>query len=59
MSAVAAHPRTSQVIRTEAQLRALIGEPAQLTCAKISDRLNAMTRLFMASTEPAQSDDRG
>jgi len=47
MSVVAANPRTSEVIRTEAQLRALIGEPAQLTCAKISDRLNAMTRLFI------------
>ncbi len=47
MSAPAAHPRTARVIRTEAQLRALIGEPAALTCAKISDRLNAMTRLFV------------
>lgn len=47
MSTVAVHPRTSQVIRTEAELRALIGEPAALTCAKISDRLNAMTRLFV------------
>jgi PPOX class probable FMN-dependent enzyme len=47
MSAAAVHPRTSEVIRTEAQLRALIGEPAPLTCAKISDRLNAMTRLFI------------
>ncbi len=28
-------------------MRALIGEPAPLTCAKISDRLNAMTRLFI------------
>jgi PPOX class probable FMN-dependent enzyme len=43
----AQHPRTSQVISTEAQLRALIGEPAELTCAKISNRLNAMTRLFV------------
>lgn len=43
----AAVPRTSQTIRTEAQLRALIGEPAELTSAKISDRLNAMTRLFI------------
>lgn len=47
MSEPAAHPRTARVIRTEAQLRALIGEPAALTCAKISDRLNAMTRLFV------------
>ena len=31
----------------EAQLRALIGEPAVLTCAKIADRLNAATRLYI------------
>lgn len=42
-----AHPRTAHIIRTEAELRALIGEPAPLTCAKISDRLNPMTRLFI------------
>lgn len=47
MNPVATHPRTSKIIRTEAQLRALIGEPAQLTCAKISNRLNAKTRLFI------------
>lgn len=47
MSAESGHPLTSEVIRTEAQLRALIGEPAALTCAKISDRLNAKTRLFI------------
>ena len=47
MTTAAAHALTSQTIRTEAQLRALIGEPAELTCAKISDRLNAMTRLFI------------
>lgn len=47
MAAAPAHAFTSQVIRTEAQLRALIGAPAELTCAKISDRLNAMTRLFV------------
>ncbi|MEQ1806443.1 MAG: pyridoxamine 5'-phosphate oxidase family protein [Burkholderiaceae bacterium] len=47
MPAASAHPLTSQIIATEAQLRALIGEPAQLTCAKISDRLNSMTRLFV------------
>lgn len=41
------HPLTPHVLRTEAQLRALIGEPAALTCAKISDRLNAMTRLYV------------
>jgi uncharacterized protein len=42
-----AHPLTSHVITTEAQLRALIGTPAELTCAKISPRLNTMTRLFI------------
>jgi uncharacterized protein len=40
-----AHP--GHVIQTEAQLRALIGAPAELTCAKISDRLNPVTRLFI------------
>lgn len=47
MHAVPAHPLTSQVIQTKSQLRALIGEPAPLTCAKISERLNAKTRLFI------------
>ncbi len=47
MKTVSAHPRTSHIIRTEAELRALIGEPAQLTCAKVSNCLNSMTRLFV------------
>ena len=47
MTAALAHPLTSKIIHTEAQLRALIGAPAELTCAKISNRLNAMTRLFI------------
>ena len=47
MTTPSAHRLTSQIIQTEAQLRALIGEPAGLTCAKISDRLNPMTRLFI------------
>jgi PPOX class probable FMN-dependent enzyme len=47
MTAATAHPLTPEIITTEAQLRALIGEPAELTCAKISDRLNPMTRLFI------------
>jgi PPOX class probable FMN-dependent enzyme len=58
----AAHRLTPQVIRTEAQLRALIGEPAPLTCAKISDRLNPMTRLFIERSPfvcLATSDARG
>lgn len=47
MITATSHSRTSKTIQTEAQLRSLIGEPAQLTCAKISDRLNALTRLFI------------
>ncbi len=47
MNAVSTHPLTSQIIHTEEQLRALIGEPAELTCAKISNRLNSQTRLFI------------
>ncbi len=43
----AAHRLTDALIQTEDQLRALIGEPAALTCAKITDRLNAATRLFV------------
>jgi uncharacterized protein len=42
-----AHARTTQLIRSEAELRTLIGEPAPLTCAKIADRLNAATRIFI------------
>jgi PPOX class probable FMN-dependent enzyme len=41
------HPLTTHLIRTDAELRALIGEPAPLTCAKIADRLNGATRLFV------------
>jgi uncharacterized protein len=37
----------SHTLHTEAELRALIGHPAELTCAKISKRLNAMTRQFV------------
>ncbi len=47
MSAAAAHRLTSKIIGSEAELRALIGAPAELTCAKISNRLNAMTRQFV------------
>ena len=41
------HRLTDQLIHTEAQLRALIGEPAALACAKITDRLNTATRVFI------------
>lgn len=47
MNAQRKSTRTTQIIQTEAQLRALIGEPAALTCAKSSDRLNDLTRLFV------------
>jgi PPOX class probable FMN-dependent enzyme len=47
MAATPAHTLPSQIIKTEAQLRALLGEPAALTCAKISHRLNSMTRIFV------------
>jgi predicted pyridoxine 5'-phosphate oxidase superfamily flavin-nucleotide-binding protein len=47
MTTTSAHRLTSHIIKTEAQLRVLIGNPAELTCAKISDRLNSMTRLFI------------
>jgi len=65
MAATSALPLPSQVIKTEAQLRALIGEPAELTCAKVSNRLNAMTRLFVerspfvcvATSDPAGNCD--
>ena len=65
MPAASEHRLTSQVIETEAQLRELIGAPAELTCAKISDRLNPMTRLFIerspfacvATSDPAGNCD--
>ena len=41
------HRLTAHLLRTEADLRAVIGEPAPLTCAKVTDRLNAATRLFV------------
>jgi uncharacterized protein len=47
MTSTSAHRLTSKVITSEAQLRVLIGEPAPLTCAKISPRLNAATRVFI------------
>lgn len=38
------HRLTAETIDTEAALRALIGEPTAIVCAKVSDRLNALTR---------------
>jgi uncharacterized protein len=42
-----AHRLTSHVIADVAALRALLGEPAAIVCAKISDRLNPLTRPFI------------
>lgn len=42
------HRLTSHTIDDEAALRALIGEPAAIVCAKVSTRLNALTRQFIA-----------
>lgn len=47
MTSVLAPRNTSNIIQSEAQLRALIGEPAALTSAKVSDRLNGLTRLWV------------
>ena len=47
MTAALTHRLTTDILQDEAQLRALIGEPLPLTCAKITDRLNAATRLFI------------
>jgi uncharacterized protein len=44
---IPSHRLTTQLITGEAQLRALIGEAAPSTCAKISDRLNDQTRKFI------------
>ncbi len=41
------HRLTGAVIETEAALRDLIGEPLPVTCSKIADRLNDLTRTFI------------
>lgn len=44
---MAAHRLTDHTLDDEASLRALLGEPTPLVCAKLSDRLNALTRQFI------------
>lgn len=44
---MAAHRLTSETIDDETALRALIGEPTEVVCAKVSVRLNALTRKFI------------
>jgi PPOX class probable FMN-dependent enzyme len=34
-------------ITSEAELRALIGSPAEIVCSKVTDRLNALTRRYV------------
>lgn len=41
------HRLTPEIVTTEAQLRALIGEPSELTCAKVTNRLNSATRVYI------------
>jgi PPOX class probable FMN-dependent enzyme len=42
-----AHRLTAATIESEEALRALIGEPNPLVCAKVTNRLNALTRQFV------------
>lgn len=43
------HRLTTELLSTEAELRALIGgDPAPLTVAKVSPKLNALTRTLSA-----------
>jgi PPOX class probable FMN-dependent enzyme len=50
MLAMPPHRLTKDTIDSEAQLRTLIGEPAEVTCAKIVGRLNALTRKFIEAS---------
>lgn len=42
-----AHRLTVDTIESEGALRELIGEPSELVCAKVTHRLNALTRVFI------------
>jgi PPOX class probable FMN-dependent enzyme len=44
---MAAHRLTPDIIEDEAALRALIGEPTPVVCAKITEHLTPLTRLFI------------
>jgi PPOX class probable FMN-dependent enzyme len=39
--------RTDHLIRTETELRDLIGHPAEIVCSKVTDRLNPLTREYV------------
>ena len=56
------HRLTSETIEDEAGLRALIGEPAPLTCAKVVDYLSPLTRQLIERAPflcLATSDEQG
>jgi PPOX class probable FMN-dependent enzyme len=56
------HRLTSDTIETEAELRALLGEPSPIVCAKLSNRLNQHTRRFIELSPficLATSDEQG
>ena len=42
------HRLTSAIIASETELRALLGEPLAVTCAKVRDQLNPLTRKLIA-----------
>jgi PPOX class probable FMN-dependent enzyme len=47
MTEITAVPGTATTIRDEAELRELLGEPSDLVRAKVTDRLNELTRQFV------------
>lgn len=59
---MAGHRLTEHTLDSEAALRGLIGDPTEIVRAKVSDRLNALTRTFIESSPflcLATSDDEG
>jgi hypothetical protein len=56
------HRLTTATIESDAALRELLGEPAAIVCAKISDRLTPLTRKFIERSPflcVATSDEHG
>ncbi|MBC8072952.1 MAG: pyridoxamine 5'-phosphate oxidase family protein [Deltaproteobacteria bacterium] len=47
---MAGHRLTEHTLDSEAALRELIGEPTDIVCSKLSDRLNPLTRPFIAGS---------
>lgn len=53
---------TAAIVEDEAALRALLGEPSAIVCAKVTDRLNPLTRQFIERSPfvcLATADDQG